>query len=54
MAMNRYNGDMKDDGSVLGSGARTWVTGGCEEGTLTFVALRLLSASEIGREFSER
>jgi choline dehydrogenase-like flavoprotein len=35
-------------------GAPTCVTGGCANGTLTFVALSLLAAEEIGREFAAR
>lgn len=35
-------------------GAPTCVTGGCANGTLTFVALSLLAAEEIGNEFAAR
>ncbi len=47
-------GRTHDHENLFVIGAPTCVTGGCANGTLTFVALSLLSAGEIGKEFPER
>ncbi len=48
------HGRTHDHENLFVIGAPTCVTGGCANGTLTFVAVSLLSAGEIGTEFSER
>ncbi len=48
------HGRTHDHENLFVIGAPTCVTGGCANGTLTFVALSLLSASTIGAEFPPR
>jgi quinoprotein glucose dehydrogenase len=47
-------GRTHDHENLFVVGAPTMPTGGCANGTLTFVALSLRSATEIGREFPDR
>jgi quinoprotein glucose dehydrogenase len=47
-------GRTHDHENLFVVGAPTIVSGGCGNGTLTFCALSLRSAVEIGREFPER
>ncbi len=47
-------GRTHDHENLFVVGAPTCVTGGCANGTLTFVALSLLSASKIGEDFPVR
>ncbi|GMV04491.1 MAG: GMC family oxidoreductase [Gemmatimonadota bacterium] len=47
-------GRAHDHENLFVVGAPTMVSGGCSNGTLTFAALSLRSAEEIGREYPER
>jgi len=47
-------GRTHDHENLFVVGAPTMVSGGCSNGTLTFAALSLRSAEEVGREFPER
>ena len=47
-------GRTHDHENLFVVGAPTLVSGGCANGTLTFAALSLRSAEEIGRDFSQR
>jgi len=47
-------GRTHDHENLFVAGAPTCVTGGCANGTLTFCALALRSAAEIGKEFPAR
>ena len=48
------SGRTHDHDNLFVIGAPTCVTGGCANGTLTFVALSLQQASQIGQDFPER
>lgn len=48
------SGRTHDHENLFVVGAPTMVTGGCANGTLTFVALGLRAAREIGRAFPTR
>jgi quinoprotein glucose dehydrogenase len=47
-------GRSHDHENLFMAGAPTFVSGSCANGTLTFVAVSLRSASEIGRDFPEK
>ena len=48
------SGRTHDHENLFVVGAPTMVSGGCSNGTLTFAALSLRSAEEMGRDFPAR